>query len=292
MTYAIGNIPVHETGWTVEGLRIAGLCFGPDTGTPILALHGWLDNASSFAKLAQFLPGRRLVALDMPGHGLSDHRSADAGYQIWDDLPQLVGIIDQLGWEECVLMGHSRGAMIASLMASVIPERVSALITLDGMLPYPADDGMMVEQLRNYLNDRRKQAQKSTRLFASHADFVERRGRSGEPRVVAEQLAERNLRKTDNAYEWRGDPRLSGASAMKLNLRQCEAMLKALTMPVLNIWATPSERLKKLMEAARALAQQHVANLTSADVPGHHHWHMEEPTAREIAKVIEGFLER
>ena len=282
---------MQAAAWTVEGLRIAGLLFGPENGIPVLALHGWLDNAASFARLAQFLSGLRLVALDMPGHGLSDHRSADAGYQIWDDLPQLVGILDQLGWEKCVLMGHSRGAMIASLLACVLPERVSALITLDGMLPYPTDDGMMVEQLRNYLSDRHKQAQRPKRLFASHADFVERRARSGEPRIVAEQLAERNLRQTDQGFEWRGDPRLSGASAMKLNAGQCEAMLKALTMPVLNVWATPGERLKKLMDAARALAAQHVPDLTSVEVAGHHHWHMEEPTAREIAVVIERLLQ-
>ena len=66
----------------------------------------------------------------------------------------------------------------------------------------------------------------------------------------------------------------------------------AVNMPVLNVWGTPGERLKKLMDAARALAAQHVPDLTSVEVAGHHHWHMEEPTAREIAKVIEGFLNR
>ncbi|MEZ5792342.1 MAG: alpha/beta hydrolase [Nitratireductor sp.] len=290
MTFAIGDFPVHETRWTVEGLNLVGQCFGPPDGVRVLALHGWLDNSDSFRVLAQCLPSARLVAVDLTGHGLSDHRSADAGYQIWDDLPQLVGILDQLGWEKCVALGHSRGAMIASLLASVVPERVSALITLDGMLPYPVEDSSMVSQLRSYLDERKRQAQRARRLFASHADFVERRARSGEPRVVAEQLAQRNLRQTPDGFEWRGDPRLSGASAMKFNKGQCEAMLKALPMPVLNIWATHNERLKKLMEAARASAAEHVGNLTSVDVPGHHHWHMEEPTAREIAREIAGFL--
>ncbi|MEZ5792624.1 MAG: alpha/beta hydrolase [Nitratireductor sp.] len=287
---AITDNGFEECRWVVNGLGVAALAHGPADGVPILALHGWLDNAASFSRLAECMPGARLVALDMPGHGLSDHRSVDAGYQIWDDLPQLQGVLDQLGWEKCVMLGHSRGAMIAALTAATLPERVSALVTLDGLLPYPVEDASMISQLRSHLSDLKKLANKPVRVFASREEFVSRRARGGEPETIARQLATRNLRPVDGGYEWRGDPRLSAASAIKLNKGQCEAMLKALTMPVLNIWATHNERLKKLMEAARVSAQQHVADLTSIDIPGHHHWHMEAETAQEIARVIEGFL--
>jgi pimeloyl-ACP methyl ester carboxylesterase len=138
--------------WTVEGLQLAGLVSGPADGIPVLALHGWLDNAASFSALRPFLTQARLVAIDMPGHGLSDHRSTDSGYQIWDDLPQLAGLLDQFGWERCVLLGHSRGAMISTLLAAAFPERVDALITLDGMAccshgPWCRQDGHKGEGL-------------------------------------------------------------------------------------------------------------------------------------------------
>ena len=180
--------------------------------------------------------------------------------------------------------------MISTLLAGIMPERVTALITLDGLIPYPFEDEKLVSQLRAYLTERKKQEKKPKRVFTSKEDFVTRRARLGEPQHVAEQLPDRNLRETDRGFEWRGDPRLSGASALKLNAGQCKAMLKALTMPVLNIWATPSERMKKLNDAAKAAAAAHIANLAVADVPGHHHWHMEAETAREIAKVVEKFL--
>ncbi|HQC73883.1 MAG TPA: alpha/beta hydrolase, partial [Candidatus Competibacteraceae bacterium] len=55
-------------------LRLAARAWGPADGLPVLAVHGWLDNAASFDALAPLLPELRLVALDLPGHGHSAHR--------------------------------------------------------------------------------------------------------------------------------------------------------------------------------------------------------------------------
>jgi len=279
-----------STSWTVDGKKIAGLVFGPQDGIPVLALHGWLDNAASFQTLAPLLTDIRLVAIDMPGHGLSDHRSTDAGYQIWDDLAQLIGLIDQLGWNDCVLLGHSRGAMIATLLAAVHAETVKALITLDGLVTLPVEDRNVARQLRSFLKDRTRLSVKPKRIFSSKEEFVERRARSGEPPQIASQLAIRSLMQTEAGFEWRGDHRLNGASAIKLNIGQIEAILQSLEMPVFNIWATPSDRMKPFVELAQNSATKFIQDLTTALVPGHHHWHMEPDTAALIAEQIEAFL--
>lgn len=274
----------------LETGTIAGRISGPPDGIPVLALHGWLDNAASFELLAGLLPQLRILAIDMPGHGLSSHRSADAGYQIWDDLPQLRDLLDRLQWESCVMLGHSRGAMISTLLAATSPSRVRALITLDGMLPFPADDKDAVDQIRSYLDDRDKLSRSGPKIFASVEDFVARRSRAGEPPEIARKLASRALKKTGEGYEFRVDPRLSGASALKLNAGQLTAVLKALEMPVLNIWASPHARYGKLMEAARVAAATHVRDLTTHTVEGHHHWHMEEEPAASIARLVSEFI--
>ena len=137
----------HE--WQVNNLKLAGLSWGHPSEKPLLALHGWLDNAASFAYLGPLLGGYYVVAPDLTGHGLSACRSADASYQIWDDLPEILGVLQELGWDSFQLMGHSRGAIIASLLASAFPERVRALALLDALSPQPVAERNFPLQLRH-----------------------------------------------------------------------------------------------------------------------------------------------
>ena len=128
----------RELQWEVHGLNLAGLAWGSSDNPPLLALHGWLDNAASFALIAPHLAEHfYVVALDLTGHGHSDSRSADATYQVYDDLPEIMAVVDQLGWQRFDLMGHSRGATIAALFAASFPEYVNHLVLLDGVAPPP-----------------------------------------------------------------------------------------------------------------------------------------------------------
>ncbi|EPM99030.1 alpha/beta fold family hydrolase, partial [Pseudomonas syringae pv. actinidiae ICMP 19070] len=98
-------------------------------------MHGWLDNANSFARLAPHLEGLRIVALDLAGHGHSDHRPAGAAYALADYVFDVLQVAEQLGWQRFALLGHSLGAIIAVLLASSLPERVTHLALIDGLVP-------------------------------------------------------------------------------------------------------------------------------------------------------------
>ena len=65
---------VEEVRPSLGHIELAAHLFGPVDGLPVIALHGWLDNANSFARLAPLLRGLRIVALDLAGHGYSEHR--------------------------------------------------------------------------------------------------------------------------------------------------------------------------------------------------------------------------
>ncbi|HEY7884092.1 MAG TPA: alpha/beta fold hydrolase, partial [Cellvibrionaceae bacterium] len=130
-----------------EGLDISAQQWGETGGKPVLALHGWLDNSASFTALAPLLNGLEFIALDMAGHGQSAHRPGTAPYNIWEDVAEVLSIANALGWNEFSLVGHSRGAIVAALLAGAFPERVTAMALIEGIFPMPVDSTNAPKQL-------------------------------------------------------------------------------------------------------------------------------------------------
>jgi pimeloyl-ACP methyl ester carboxylesterase len=113
-------------------LELEALEYGDPSAPAVLALHGWLDNAASFERLAPLIPGVRLIALDLPGHGHSQHRPAGTWYHYIDYVSDVLAAADALGLERFTLLGHSLGAATASVVAAARPERVEALWLIEG----------------------------------------------------------------------------------------------------------------------------------------------------------------
>jgi len=129
----------EEVRLRLPHLEVAAHLYGPEDGRPVIALHGWLDNAASFSRLAPLLNGVRIVALDLPGHGLSDHRPAGAGYNIWDYAYDILQTAEQFGWQRFSLLGHSLGGIVSVLLAGAMPERIERLALIDGVIPYTGE---------------------------------------------------------------------------------------------------------------------------------------------------------
>lgn len=278
-----GPVPVQ---WRVNGLDLAGLSWGRPGETPLLALHGWLDNAASFACLAPLMTGYHVVALDLTGHGRSARRSADASYQIWDDLPEILGVLDALGWHSFDLVGHSRGAIIATLLASAFPERVRRLVLLDAIAPAAVAEERFPLQLRTALLDKQRLSQLADRVFPTLEAAVESRATRGVPPAAARLLVERNLRESPDGPAWSTDPRLRGASAVKLTQGQIRAVMQALQMPTLLMLARESSA--QMRELAEFVSRD-IARLTVQTIEGGHHFHMEDGVA-DVARQITEFL--
>jgi len=88
-----------------DGLVVAAKAWGPATGPPVLALHGWLDNANTFDRLGPPLAaaGLRVICIDFPGHGKSAHRSPDAVYAFTDYVYYVWALAKQLKWKVSVV---------------------------------------------------------------------------------------------------------------------------------------------------------------------------------------------
>lgn len=281
--------PPRERSWEVDGLILRGLEWGSPGDRPLMALHGWQDNAASFERLAPQLDGFHVVALDLSGQGQSSFRSPDATYQIWDDLPQLAGVVDALGWDRYALLGHSRGGIISTLLAAAQPERCSHLVLLDAIVPQAVSETAFAGQLGAFLRDRKTAAAASARRYATREAAIAARARHGLPPEAAGCLAARGLAGDDvTGWEWRIDPRLRGASAVKMSDGQIRAVLGAVRARVLLLQAT-----RGMMQShpIADLARNHIPGLRVEDVDGGHHFHMEAVMDEWVA-TVRAFLEQ
>jgi pimeloyl-ACP methyl ester carboxylesterase len=110
------------------GLRVRLLSHG--SGPPLVLLHGVSLSAAVWAPLFAELQGFRLLAVDLPGHGLSDPvrygrgRVREHAYSLIDD------ILDALGLDQTPVIGHSLGGMFALWHAAAGVDRISALIAV------------------------------------------------------------------------------------------------------------------------------------------------------------------
>ena len=111
-----------------NGLNIRGLSWGNADQPKILALHGWLDNAATYANLGAMLGDYyHVVAMDFAGHGLSGHRPDGVRYHLLDNIDDVILFADALGWDSFYLMGHSMGAGVSTYTSACFPRADSCL---------------------------------------------------------------------------------------------------------------------------------------------------------------------
>lgn len=282
----MGREPV-ELSWQVNGLSLAGLRWGDEDLPPVLALHGWLDNAESFSALAPLLEHHCVVAPDLTGHGRSSRRSQDATYHIWDDLPELLGIVAQLGWSKFALLGHSRGAIISSILASAVSARVHHLVLLDGVLPAAVPEAEFSQQLGRFLEQKPTLLNRASKTYPDLESAIAIRAAKGLSTNSATALSRRGLDESDEGYRWNSDPRLQGASAVKLTEGQNRAIMRGLTMPTLLLQPRDG-----MIQHSGGRLDEVVTNMPSLrieEVSGGHHFHM-DTAVESLAECISAFL--
>lgn len=258
-------------------------------GAPVrvLALHGWLDNAATFDALAPLLPDCEIVAIDLPGHGRSGHRAAGAWYHFIDYGTDVVAAADALGWEKFVLLGHSLGGAIASVLAGAIPERIAELWLIEALGPMSTAPAQGPELLGRALREREGLREKALRVFASLDEAAQARVAANNlSREAALALSARGTRAVDGGLVWSSDQRLTLTSAIRLTEEQILAYLGAISCPALLVRADPAPKwLPPAMMDARVAA---VRGIVQRTLPGSHHLHLEDPMP--VAQAITDFV--
>lgn len=267
-------------------MELAARVFGPADGQPVIALHGWLDNANSFARLAPKLEGLRIVALDLAGHGHSDHRPAGAVYSLADYLHDVLRVAEHLGWARFSLLGHSLGAILSAMLAGALPERVERLALIDGLLPQVASAEQAPERFGQALQAQLRVPGKRKPVYSDLDRAVEARLKGVLPvsREAAALLAQRGLMPVSGGYTWRSDSRLMLPTALRLTAEQARAFVAAIRCPA------------RLVVAEHGVLIRHLASFEGLPVdiahsPGGHHLHLDdEAGALSVADCFNRFF--
>lgn len=270
---------------SIPGLTIAAKTWGDSQLPPMLALHGWLDNANSFDLLAPILSDRYyVIAVDFPGHGLSSHLPENNHYHFVDGVIIIIQIIKALGYPGIHLLGHSMGACFASLVAGVINEQVLSLSLIEGLGPFSAPAGTCRDQLTHYVNTTMSSEPITARPYQDMESSAKARAKRGHVSLpIARILCQRGVREENNQFYWRHDRRLLKPSALRMTEEQILSCLRSIKTKTTLIWADKgfgfdNDLMKQRVEA--------VNGIEVIVLPGGHHIHMEN--AELVAKHLGG----
>ena len=272
----------------IFGRTMAAKRWGNSSGPKFIALHGWLDNANTFNRLAPLLPELNLVALDFAGHGYSDHRAAGAHYHQIDDVQDVIAAAQVLGWDRFNLLGHSMGAQISAEVSCLFPSKIEHAIFIDGMLATgQLELDERIEQTREGL----------TKMLTSHIkpkvfDDVTAMAKrvtqaTDQSFEAAIELVQRGHMLVDEGVTWSTDPRIRYPSPLRPSREYIDYLLGNSTVQSLLIVANQGDEWYR--GEVPHVAQTH-PELTVEYMDGPHHIHLEPEYYQQVGKHIRNFL--
>ncbi len=134
-----------------DGLDLYARDYGSARGrpTPVLCLSGLTRNSKDAHPLAERIgQGRRLIAPDYRGRGRSAYAKDWTSYSIEVELGDAIALLDRLDIEKAVIIGTSRGGLIAMLMANLHRDRMAGVLLND---IGPELDPAGLRRIRRYL---------------------------------------------------------------------------------------------------------------------------------------------
>jgi pimeloyl-ACP methyl ester carboxylesterase len=284
----------HET-IHVRGLDLHLRRWGPEPvggEPPVILLHGFQDTGETFQFLVDaFECDRPLAALDWRGFGRSAW-AAD-GYWFPDYLADLDEVLTILSPDRPArLLGHSMGGNVASLYAGLRPQRVRAVVNLEGFgLPRtsperaPAQLTLWLDQIKAV------PPLKSYDSFDQLASIIQHRY----PRFGAERArfiaGAWGRLESDGRVHLLGDARHRRVNPVLYRREEAEAIWRAIRAPMLMLLGEESEYLAKLgPDGSEAAWRSLVRHIDIAHIAGSGHMlHIESPAA--LAPLIERFLD-
>jgi pimeloyl-ACP methyl ester carboxylesterase len=276
----------------INGIRYHVRTWG-DPGRPqLFLLHGWMDVSASFQFLVDcFQREWHVIAPDWRGFGLSGWAQGSYWFpDYYADLDALVRLYQPDAPID--LVGHSMGGNIAGTYSGLRPDRISKLVTLEGMgLPRMSAE-VAPKRYREWMD-----AQFDPPAFApykAYSDLAARLKRNN-PRLSDEQagfLAREWGRETeDGTVVLRSDPKHKARNPYLFRVDEAIAIWRCVTAPTLLVTGRQSHIHEWLKDKPEELAERKAAFRDLREVELEdcgHMMHHDQP--RRLAALIEEFV--
>jgi pimeloyl-ACP methyl ester carboxylesterase len=271
----------------VRGVEYCINEWGDEDAPVIFYLHGWADTGSTFQFVVDALSSRwRVIAPDWRGFGRTAH--FDGPYWFPDYLADLHAILKHYSPDRPVcLVGHSMGGNVASLYAGSMPERVKAIVNVEGFGLKDSDPNDAPHRYRDWL-----ESQETALNFASYPDFANlarriRLRNKGLSEDKAHYVAREWASEDNGAVRLRADPRHKMPNAVLYRRTEAEACWRNITAAVLMVSGDNSPFVDHLGDPASPW----FADNESVVIAGAGHMiHFEAPDI--LASHIECFLKK
>ncbi|XP_045498300.1 probable serine hydrolase [Colias croceus] len=296
------GVTVEEIEIPVPWGHVAGRWWGPRNKQPLIAIHGWQDNAGTWDNLIPMLPASTSVlAIDLPGHGNSSHYPTGMIYYVfWDGVVLLRRIVKHFKWEKISLIGHSLGGALSFMYAASYPDDVDKIICIDIASPAVRPPEIMVKATGWSINkildyENLTEDKIPCYEYEEMIDIVLDAYKGSVSRDNCKVLMKRGMAPTPLSMKKRGfyfkrDPRLKVSGLGMMSIETALEYASQVKCKVLNIRAIPGqnwERLDYYMKVIEKLKQ--TADVNYIEVEGTHHVHLNAP--ENIIMHIEDFLE-
>ena len=295
----VRNMQYHLRSWEPDGDAL----LNPDLPVLVLA-HGWMDVAASYQFVVDafsdaFVQGRRIVAPDWRGFGLSRTSQPCDSYYFTDYLADLDMLLEQISPDQPIdLVGHSMGGNISCMYAGARPGRIRRFVNLEGFGMPETAASHAPTRLSQWMDQLREQ--RAGGMALAPYSSVE---------AVADRLQKTNHRLARDkalwlAYHWaapdeQGRHHVLGDAAHKIanpylyRVDEALACLSAITAPTLSVeaaddslgqWYKGRYTLEQYHQRLQKIQQCLVAVVQDAG----HMLHHDQPEA--VAALIEDFL--
>jgi pimeloyl-ACP methyl ester carboxylesterase len=276
-----------------QRLRLHFVDWGNEDKPPLVLVHGGRDHARNWDWVARELRSDwHVIAPDLRGHG--DGAWAIGGhYTIQEHVLDLAQLLITLDLFPVTLIGHSLGGSIATHYASIYPENVSKLVSIEGLGPPPA-------MIKGRLS--KPQWERTDEWIRQVRDFSARRPRHYESiDAAAERMIQENsflspeqarhltihgvARNEDGTYSWKFDNYTRVFFPQRYDMEEMRSQWGRITCPTLLVrglqsWAGDPEA------DGRASAFQ---NVRSVGIDNAEHW-VHHDQLDEFLRVVNDFL--